>query len=242
MRLLRAAVFTAVCVVLSAAGHTLAAGHSPAVWKLLAAWPTVFAVAAPLAGRERRLPGIATGLAVGQTALHLLFSAGEMCARHTAARPTDGVLALAARLRCADQGAPLTPGAAERVVRRAGLDPARLADPATGAGHTAHAGVPHSPSYPLSMLLGHVLAALAAGWLLRRADAALWRLAELSASVVRRAFELVWVLVAGDLADGHRTPRPSGRFGHGYRPGPPHTTLLRHSVARRGPPAAAVAA
>jgi len=100
----------------------------------------------------------------------------------------------------------------------------------------------YTPSYSLSMLLGHMLAALAAGWLLHRGDAALWRLAELSAGIVRRAFALVRVLVAGDLAPRHGTPRLSALFGRPCRTGPPRTALLRHSMARRGPPAATLAA
>ena len=57
MRLLRTAVFTAVCVVLSAAGTWLAAGAGVPGWTLVAGFAGVFAVAAPLAGRERTLPG-----------------------------------------------------------------------------------------------------------------------------------------------------------------------------------------
>src|SRR4051794_31835685 len=80
MRLLRAAVFTAVCVVLAAAGHTLASGAPVPVWSLVFGWLAVLAVVAPLAGRERTLPGIAAALAAGQLALHTVFGAGQMCA------------------------------------------------------------------------------------------------------------------------------------------------------------------
>src|SRR5437763_1966421 len=80
MRLLRAAVFTAVCVVLAAAGHTAASGRTVPVWSLAFGWLAVFAVVAPLAGRERSLPGIAAALAAGQLALHTAFGAGQACA------------------------------------------------------------------------------------------------------------------------------------------------------------------
>jgi hypothetical protein len=98
-------------------------------------------------------------------------------------------------------------------------------------------------SYSLSMVLGHLLAALVAGWLLRGGEAALWRLVGLSGRPLRAlllAFALVRVLVTG-VAGG---PAASGlrkvRFPEEGRR--PRSVLLRHSVARRGPPALALAA
>jgi hypothetical protein len=87
LRLLRAAVFTAVCVVLAAGGHSLASGRTVPVGALVCGWLAVFAVTAPLAGRERSLPGIAALLAVGQIALHAVFSMGQACAYAAAAPP-----------------------------------------------------------------------------------------------------------------------------------------------------------
>ena len=77
LRILRAAVFAAVCVVLGAAGHTLASCDTVPLWTLGAGFLGVVLVAAPLAGRERSLPGIATLLALGQTVLHALFGLGQ---------------------------------------------------------------------------------------------------------------------------------------------------------------------
>ncbi|MEU9007842.1 hypothetical protein AB0D15_39680, partial [Streptomyces sp. NPDC048551] len=101
LRMTRAAVFTALCVVLSAAGHAVASCATVPWWALALALVGVFAVAAPLAGRRRSLPGIAAGLAVGQLGLHTLFGLGQ----HGAApMPADGadtsLAALAARLVC----------------------------------------------------------------------------------------------------------------------------------------------
>lgn len=253
MRLLRAVVFTAVCVVLSAAGHTLASGHTVPLWTLLAGWLAVLAVVAPLAGRERSLPGIAAGLAVGQITLHLLFSVGERCAWSAATGMTGmgaatdtgtgtgtggGVVAVAERLLCGGHTAGLTRQVAERIVRQAGVDPAGAA---TSMRHSAGGA---TDSYSLSMLLGHLIAALVAGWLLRRGDAALWRLVELSdgvgAGAMRRAVALVRVLVTGAIGGARAALTPPVRFA--YEPRPPRTTLLRHSMARRGPPVLALAA
>ncbi len=106
------------------------------------------------------------------------------------------------------------------------------------------------PSLP--MLLGHLLAALALGWLLRRGEAALWRLVRLSAPAAREvaaqalvgalrgALTLVRALLAGpDTAhdDALRAPVSYGDD----KPGPQHLAL-HHSVVRRGPPTLALAA
>ncbi|RBL79430.1 hypothetical protein DDE05_58000, partial [Streptomyces cavourensis] len=77
LRLMRAAVFTAVCVVLSAAGHSFAAGAPVPAWTLLAGFLGVLAVASALAGRERSLRSIAGALAGGQLVLHVLFAYGS---------------------------------------------------------------------------------------------------------------------------------------------------------------------
>jgi len=242
MRLLRAAVFTAVCVALSATAHALAAGHAVGTWSLLGGLLAVFAVAAPLAGRERSLPGIAAGLAVGQLALHTMFNAGEICARPASARGS-GLMEIAGRLLCNDPTARLTPEAAERVVREAGLDPLHVSSGMTGMSTGSHAAAEAMASYSLSMVLGHLLAALVAGWLLRGGEAALWRLAGLSGRPLRAlllAFALVRVLVNGVAGEPAASGLRKARFPEEGRR--PRAVLLRHSVARRGPPALALAA
>ena len=99
------------------------------------------------------------------------------------------------------------------------------------------------PSLP--MLLGHVLAAVAAGWLMRHGDTALHRLVRLSAHGVaegalvgslRGALALVRALLAGLPA----VPRPAPRAPRTalLAPAEPRTTALQHTVIRRGPPAA----
>ncbi|OSP44563.1 hypothetical protein B7767_04285, partial [Streptomyces sp. 13-12-16] len=77
LRILRAAVFAAVCVVLAGAGHALASRTAVPLWTLGAGFLGALAVAAPLTGRARSLPGTALLLACGQTALHTLFGLGQ---------------------------------------------------------------------------------------------------------------------------------------------------------------------
>jgi hypothetical protein len=97
------------------------------------------------------------------------------------------------------------------------------------------------PSLP--MLLGHVLAAAATGWLLRRGDIALRRLLRLSAHGVaegtlvplRGALALVRALLAG--LPGAVPAMPGAPRAWRYEPPVPRTTALQHSVSRRGPPA-----
>ncbi|CAM5512715.1 hypothetical protein SCALM49S_02706 [Streptomyces californicus] len=90
LRLMRAAVFTAVCVVLSAAGHAFAARTAVPAWTLLVAFLGVFGAAAFLAGRERTLPSIVGALAGGQVLLHGLFAYGSHSAAPAASTGTGG--------------------------------------------------------------------------------------------------------------------------------------------------------
>ncbi|MFD9405531.1 hypothetical protein ACFWBN_00710 [Streptomyces sp. NPDC059989] len=266
LRLIRAAVFTAVCVVLSAAGHALASCATVPWWSLCLGFLVVFAVAAPLAGRRRALPGIAAGLTVGQLALHVLFGLGQHDAAtaQVPAGTSDGSLAaLAARLVCGGNSVPLSPADARQILETAGLDPAALAEQAAQAGqlteagqiavqgHGAHAHLaqaattaPVTGLFSPAMLLGHLLAALAAGWLLGRGDAALFRLVELSrlsaeadpVRPLRAALAFVRALGAGLPGAPARTPR-APRADAAF-PAATGREALQHTVIRRGPPTA----
>ncbi|GAA3393327.1 hypothetical protein [Streptomyces roseoviridis] len=266
-RMLRAAVFTAVCVVLSALGHALAACAGIAPWSLAAGFLGVFGLTVLFAGRERSLPAIVGALAAGQLALHALFGLGQR-------RPSVGpqadetLIRLAAKLVCG-RGAPaLSPADAARIVSDAGLAPSASAAAGAGTGAGVHehlagmtgvtgmtgaasAGartVDLVPSLP--MLLGHLLAALATGWLLRRGDLALGRLVALSAQgaaefaegalvrSLRAALHLVRALLAGLPGVPATGPGGPARTASDSSP-PPVAEALQHTVIRRGPPAAA---
>ncbi|MGW5633390.1 hypothetical protein [Streptomyces sp. NPDC003832] len=241
VRILRAAVFAAVCVVLAAGGHALASCVPIPWWTLGASFLGVLAVAVPLAGRERSLPGIVALLALGQTVLHTLFGIGQhgTQATQTATAADASLVAQAARLVCGTTAAAISPAEAHRILTEARLRPDHAAHPV----ETATGSASLLPTLP--MLLGHLLAAAATGWLLHRGDLALGRLAELSAHTLtdaaavrslRAALALVRALGAGlpgAPAAGPRPPRTAR-----LAPPAPHTTALQHTVVRRGPPAA----
>lgn len=256
--------FTAVCVVLSGLGHALASCAGIAAWSLVAGFLGVFGITVLFAGRERSLPAVVGALAGGQLALHALFGLGQ---RRFVAGPgtNETLIRLAAKLVCGRGTAALSPADAARIVGDAGLAP--TAPTAAGAGAAAGVhdhlagmtGLPGAagatartaelvPSLP--MLLGHLLAALVTGWLLRRGDLALGRLVALSGQgatefaecalvrSLRAALHLVRALLAGlpgVPADG---PGGPARTAFDSSPPPVAAVLLADTVIRRGPPAA----
>ncbi|MFJ6085477.1 hypothetical protein ACIQI8_29210 [Streptomyces sp. NPDC092369] len=266
LRILRAAVFAAVCVVLAGAGHAFASCATVPLWTLLAGFLGVVLVAAPLAGRERSLPGIAALLALGQTVLHTLFGLGQHGMTNMAGTTSGSASSMAsmsttdmslveraARIVCGTTAAAISPTQARQILSDArlttdptagmsGMDMGSMHHPAdalAGAGSAASL----LPSLP--MLLAHVLAGIAAGWLLRRGDLAVRRLVELSAvsltegalvRSLRAALALVRALRAGLPATPETVQGPP-RTALLAAPRP-RTTALQHSVIRRGPPAA----
>lgn len=249
--------FTAVCVVLAALGHALAACAGIALWSLAAGFLGVFGFTVLVAGRERSLSFVVGALTVGQLGLHALFGLGQ---RPLALGPqSDNALVnLAAKLVCGRGASALSPADAARIVSDAGLTPVAPAAAGPHAHMAGMSGMP-SPVVPvapaelvpsLPMLLGHLLAALATGWLLRRGDLALGRLVRLSTEGVaefaecalvrslRAALFLVRALLAGLPGAPATGPRRPARTAFDSSP-PPVAEALQHTVIRRGPPAAA---
>jgi hypothetical protein len=247
--MLRAAVFAAVCVVLAAAGHGLASCATVPLWPLGAGFLGVFAVAAALAGRERSLPGIAGLLAGGQILLHTLFGLGQHSGAAMASKAMStadaSLVARAAHLMCGATAATISPAQAQRILADARLatatDTAAGHHPADALSTAARTYWSVLPSVP--MLLGHILAAVAAGWVLRRGDMAFLRLMRLSAQGVaegalvrslRSSFALARALLAGLPGAPEAGPRaPRTAF---LLPSKPRTAALLHTVVRRGPP------
>lgn len=266
LRILRAAVFAAVCVVLAGVGHVLGSCAAIPLWTLGAGFLGVLLVTVPFTGRERSLPGIAALLAAGQTVLHTLFGLGQHGAVAGASSasasvpPSDAALVeQAARLLCGTAAAAISPAQAQRILTEARIGTGagagtgahvshRSADAMSVAADSSASSLSLLPSLP--MLLAHLLAAVIAGWLLRRGDLALLRIAEMSTlsahSVAEGAFvrslrgalALVRALRAGLPGAPEAGPRFL-RTESLARPAP-RTVALQHSVIRRGPPTTAL--
>ncbi|MFF4339339.1 hypothetical protein ACFY00_05265 [Kitasatospora sp. NPDC001540] len=256
LRLLRAVPFALVCTLVAALGHARAGGAvAPDV--LLPGFAAVCAAAALLGGRERSLPAIATALGAGQLGLHLLFhllggglgggapmAHAQMAgmAGTAGSGAADPLAVVAGRLLCDDapgNGLTVVPldTTPEQVVSAAGLDPQAVV--AAAAPHAASGWLGLTPG----MLLGHLAAALVAGWWLRRGEAALWRLlrtvaltAREWAAPLRTAVALLTALLLG--VERPAAPRRTGRAEDWPLP---VAAALRHSLLRRGPPAVAFA-
>jgi hypothetical protein len=257
LRLLRAAVFSAVCVALSATGHVLASGAGIPLWSWAAGWAVVLCGVVPMAGRERSLPAIAVTLLAGEAGLHLLFFLGQNSATPAPADRSDRVVALAERLLCNGEASHLTPRSAARILRQARIDPAKAWGAVHGApgmagmtGHSAHAMTLSSMLTP-AMLAAHLVAVLVAGWVLRRGEAALWQAVRLPAMAASRLARLTLLVRLGRLLAAVRIPalvvdllkclRPAlvRRCSGGVRR--LRSSVLQTCVIRRGPPAVAAA-
>ena len=240
LRVMRALPFATVCVLVSALGHACAGGGAVGLPTLLVGLLLVALPAAALAGRERGLAAIAGGLAVGELGLHTLFhltahTGGAMAGMPAMAdHSSDPITRLAASLLCG----PLPAGkTAWQIVSDAGLDPHRyLASAPVHTGTSTSLWVLFGLT-PL-MLIGHLLAALVAGWWLRRGEAALFRLLALAveplSALVRQLVGLLTTPLAATA--GPAGPRSARRTEEPWRlPGALH---LRHQLVRRGPPRA----
>lgn len=87
LRLIRAAAFSVVCVTLAVLGHMVAGGSGPGPWAVAAGGSAVMAMTVPLAGRERSMTVISTGLLVLQLSLHELFALGDAAIITSASHP-----------------------------------------------------------------------------------------------------------------------------------------------------------
>ncbi|WP_171171698.1 hypothetical protein [Streptomyces sp. I05A-00742] len=211
LRALRAALFTAVCVTLSAASHVLLSRMPlpvPTVAVLSAAF---FVIAYALAGRERGYWHIAALLVPLELAADTVFTTGQHACYGAAGGPVAGPL------------------------RSMGIDlVCRGGDVGTPLAHLTSVQSPPGAldsALPWLLLTGHLaVGLLAAGWL-RRGEVALARLLR---AVAAFAFRPLLLVAAALVA----APRARGRVLRPVRDTlpAPALPLLVHSVVRRGPP------
>ncbi|MFE9216237.1 hypothetical protein [Streptomyces lavendulae] len=219
-RALRAALFSALVVLLSAGSHVLLSRVPLPPLLAAAAFAGVFAIAFALAGRERGFGPIAGLLVPLELAADTVFTAGQRVCYGPAGGPVSGPLhALGLDELCGGTpvGGPLT-----SVAGPVGDPAALLAAP--------------GPWTPWLLLGGHVgVGLLAAAWL-RHGERALARLLRAVAALAFRPLLLAVASVTAGAGPAGRALRP--RF-----PGTAaRTRFPAHSVGRRGPPARAALA
>lgn len=205
---MRAAVFAALCVALSAGTHVLLSGRPLPLVALAAVSATVFALAFLLAGsRERGFWRIAALLVPLQLAADAVFTTGQAACYGS-------------------QGAPASPRIGGIELLCAGGDVGTpLARFAAGAETSVH------PAAPWLLLAAHVGVGVAAAAWLRGGETALARLLR---SAVAATFRPLLIAAATWAATPAPEPSTPGRT---LRPDVPCTLpLLTHSVVRRGPP------
>ncbi|KPI07190.1 hypothetical protein OK074_3888 [Actinobacteria bacterium OK074] len=213
LRAVRAALFTAVVVTLSAASHVLLSEVPLPLGTVAVIAAGVFVVAYALAGRERGFGRIAALLIPLELTADTVFTTGQHACYGNAGGPVTGPLrAVGLDVLCSGSSVStpftrVTGAGADRVT-------ALLADPATA----------------WLLLAAHVcVGLLAAAWLHRGERA----LAQLLRAVAATTFRPLLLAVAAGtvrLAPVRRLPRPAPRAAV------PRIRLFAHSLGRRGPP------
>lgn len=214
LRAVRAALFTALCVTLSAASHVLLSRTPLPPAPVLAVTAAVFAAAYPAAGRERGYGALAALLVPLELAADTVFTSGQHTCYGRAGGPVAGPLhSVGVDLLCrgGEWGTPLTRAAAP--------------------GHTA----PPSAA-PWLLLAVHVTVGLLAAAWLHRGDAALDALLRAAAAGAVRPLLTAAAVAGAACAPPRRRIRPP----HPLPPARPLPHLV-HCVRRRGPPAPAAA-
>ncbi|WP_326690980.1 hypothetical protein OIE63_30165 [Streptomyces sp. NBC_01795] len=226
IRTARAAVFTALCVTLSAGAHVLLSGSPVPLPPLVAISAGVFLLAFALAGRERGFTRIASLLIPLELAADTVFTTGQHACYGRAGGPVAGPLrSVGFDLLCGggSVGTPLA-----RMAARGG-EAGALPVGAHGA---------LAPAVPWLLLAAHICVGLLAAAWLRRGEAAL---AGLLRAVAATAFRPLRLAVAVcHTSPGATGPAPAPRTPSVRTPAA--LPLLTHSVHRRGPPALAVPA
>lgn len=218
LRGVRAAIFTALVVTLSAASHVLLSQAPLPLTTVAGLIAGVFAVAYALSGRERGYWRIASLLVPLELAADTVFTTGQDVCYGPGGGPVAGSLrAVGLDVLCGGSVGAQLPGVA-------------VAD--RGAAALLHSTDPGA--LPWLLLAAHVsVGLLAAAWL-RHGESALSGLVRAVGAFAFRPLLLAVAAAGTAHRPVRRGTRPAPR-----RPGVSRTRLLVHSVGRRGPPRSA---
>lgn len=231
-RTVRAAMFAALCVLLTAFGHALMSGTPVPWWALGCGFAATGATAWALAGRERGFASVVAVAVGAQAVLHELFSWAQAVAG-PAAPPMDARTTGMPRGHMGSMGHmdPMNPMGHAASLGHAhsmgGMESMGPMDSMDSMGH-GMAGMPLGMS-STGMLAAHLLAALLCGLWLAYGERAAFRILRAFAGRLFAPLRLV-LAVAPPLP-----PRPRARPGRTTRR--PRRLLLVHAITSRGPPA-----
>ena len=231
VRTVRAVIFTALCVTLSAGAHVLLSGTPLPLVPLLAVSAAVFTLAFAAAGRELGYARIATLLIPLELTADAVFTSGQHACYGQAGGPVAGPLR--------SMGVDLLCGGGEFAVPLARVGQAH-------GGHGAAGTLPflsgqNATWAPWLLLAVHVgVGLIAAAWL-RRGEAALARTLRVASAPACRVFRPLRLAFAARRRmcgeeDGAGNPLRSCGVRALPVPAPHPLPLLTHSVHRRGPP------
>lgn len=221
-RTLRAAVFAAVCVLLTSLGHVMMSGTA-VPWWAMAAGAVVTGGAAWWSGARERGPLLVGSATVAaQAVLHTMFSLA-----HTAVRHSGSATGRAARTAGTVTGA--VPGAAPMEhATGAATSSAAMDHMGAGPAHALDHALGGLPS--TGMLAAHLLAAVLCGLWLAHGERAAFR--------ILRAFA-GWLTAPLRMLRSPSMPpyRPRIRARRARTDRVAHRCLLTHAITSRGPPA-----
>jgi hypothetical protein len=209
----RAAVFAAVCVGLTAAGHVWMSGETVPLWSVALAFALLTGAGYALAGRQRGFLSISALMLVGELGQHLLFSAAQGATTVT----TSATSAPALPKFLSGRAVPSSDWICGMASSAS----------SSGMGMRGHDAV--------SMVAAHAAAGLLCAWWLRCGEAAVFQTLRWLATLAAPALLLLWPAtpVIPDLLRATATPprddRALGRYNR----------LLSRLVVRRGPPPSA---
>ncbi len=232
LRVVRAAVFAAVCVAATTLGHALMSAGDLPWWAVVVSFAGTAWGAWWLTGRERGATTVVGVTVVAQGLLHLLFtlsprlvSATGAAAGRPSAADTSGL----------DHGTHHTAAISHHgmEMHHSGI-PGAAKD--TASDMTVLAAVTHGGS--VGMLLAHLVAAVACGVWLWQGEAAVHRAGRALAAALFAPLRRVCRVLFGARTCREGLLRRPTAAGVEHRP--PTAASLRHAVVRRGPPRAAM--